>query len=68
MKMEEILLTGISLDEMVRREKNEYAKAWRAKNPDKVRANNRRYWERKALEKMNVGEVNAKNANDGTDL
>ena len=26
-----------------------YAKAWRAKNPDKVRENNRRYWERKAL-------------------
>lgn len=61
-------MTGISLNEMVRREKNEYAKAWRAKNPDKVRANNRRYWERKALEKMNGGEVNAKNANDGTDL
>lgn len=25
-----------------------YAKTWRRKNPDKVRENNRRYWERKA--------------------
>lgn len=28
--------------------RNAYAREWRAKNPDKVRANNKRYWERKA--------------------
>lgn len=28
--------------------RNAYARAWRAKNPDKVRTNNKRYWERKA--------------------
>ena len=30
----------------------EYARAWRRKNPDKVREINRRYWERKALERL----------------
>jgi hypothetical protein len=29
---------------------NEYHRKWRRKNPDKVRARNRRYWERKALQ------------------
>lgn len=28
--------------------RNAYAREWRAKNKEKVRANNRRYWERKA--------------------
>ena len=28
--------------------KREYMKQWRAKNKEKVAANNRRYWERKA--------------------
>ena len=32
-----------------------YAKAWRAKNPDKVRENNRRYWERKAQQAASEG-------------
>ncbi len=32
-----------------------YAKAWRAKNPDKVRENNRRYWERKAHQQLETG-------------
>lgn len=30
--------------------RNAYAKAWRAKNKDKIREANRRYWERKAAE------------------
>ena len=30
-----------------------YTKAWRRKNPDKVRENNRRYWERKAQQAAN---------------
>ena len=28
--------------------RREYQRGWRRKNKDKVRANNRRYWERKA--------------------
>ncbi len=27
-----------------------YARAWRAKNKDKVREQNRKYWEKKALQ------------------
>lgn len=29
--------------------RREYQREWRAKNKDKVAANNRRYWEKKAL-------------------
>ena len=29
--------------------RREYARQWRKRNPDKVRENNRRDWERKAL-------------------
>lgn len=35
----------------------EYARQWRRKNPDKVRENNRRYWEKKAAQ-ANGGEEN----------
>lgn len=38
--------------ELVRRERNRYAKEWRKNNPEKVAANNRRYWQRKALERL----------------
>ncbi|MGM9670448.1 MAG: phosphatase [Oscillospiraceae bacterium] len=41
-----------NLDEIIRREKAEYAREWRSKNPDKVRENNRKYWERRALKKI----------------
>lgn len=37
--------------EAARREaQRQYQRAWRAKNPDKVREKNRRYWEKKGLE------------------
>ncbi len=32
-------------------ERREYFRQWRAKNKDKVRENNRRYWERRAAKK-----------------
>ena len=37
-----------------------YDKAWRAKNRDKVKARNERYWEKKAaeLKKLQKGEAN----------
>lgn len=40
--------------QMVREERNRYAKEWREKNPEKVAAANRRYWERKALARRAV--------------
>lgn len=43
-------MTEKEIAELVRQEKARYAREWRAKNPDKVRENNRRYWERKAME------------------
>ena len=36
--------------------RREYQREWRRKNKDKVKANNRRYWERKA-QKEAVSEV-----------
>lgn len=45
-------MTEKQIMELVRKERNRYAKEWRDKNPDKVAANNRRYWERKALERL----------------
>ena len=32
---------------LVKTERNEYARAWRRKNPDKVKAANERYWEKR---------------------
>lgn len=36
------------LDEQARAARAEYSRQWRAKNKDKVRENNRRYWQRRA--------------------
>ena len=51
---EERKCKGMAKNELSVTEKavrNAYMKAWRAKNRDKVKANNMRYWQRKA-EKM----------------
>lgn len=40
------------IEALVREMKREYLRKWRAANKDKVKENNRRYWEKKALEKM----------------
>lgn len=45
-------MTEKEMDELVRAEQNRYAREWRKKNPEKVAANKRRYWERKALERL----------------
>lgn len=37
------------IQELVREERRRYAREWRAKNKDKVSANNHRYWVKKAL-------------------
>lgn len=52
MKEEEIL-------ELIREERRRYAKEWRAKNPEKVQAANRRYWEKRVLARAKTRECNA---------
>ena len=39
------------LNKQAREAKNEYYRRWRAKNPEKVKESNRKYWERKARER-----------------
>ena len=39
------------IEELARQERLEYFKQWRANNKDKVRATNKRYWEKRALNK-----------------
>lgn len=40
-----------TLEESARKERLEYYRQWRAKNKDKVRESNLRYWERRAAKK-----------------
>lgn len=44
-------MAEITLEERAREERREYYRQWRAKNPDKVKENNRRYWEKRAAKK-----------------
>lgn len=41
-----------TLEALAREEKRDYARDWRARNPDKVREANKRYWERRARKRM----------------
>lgn len=41
-----------------REAKNKYLREWRRKNPDKVRAANNRYWEKKAAKVENAEGTN----------
>lgn len=41
-------MSEMQLKEKALELRREYQREWRRKNKDKVRANNRRYWERKA--------------------
>lgn len=45
------------IQEIARLERNAYKRRWRAKNPDKVKASNERYWERKAEKKVREEET-----------
>ena len=40
------------IQELIREERRRYAREWRAKNPDKVKAACQRYWKKKALERQ----------------
>lgn len=44
-------MAEMTLEERAREERREYFRQWRAKNRDKVRENNRLYWERRAAKK-----------------
>ena len=44
-------LKGDELQDLARLERNRYAREWRAKNKDKVKETNARYWARRALKK-----------------
>ena len=37
----------MTIEEKAREERREYFRQWRAKNRDKVKESNRRYWERR---------------------
>ena len=45
-------MTEQKINELISEEKRRYAREWRAKNKDRVRETNRRYWEKRALEHM----------------
>lgn len=42
----------MNVDELVKKERREYYRKWRAENKDKVRENNARYWKKRALKKL----------------
>ena len=44
-------MAEMTLEERAREERREYFRQWRARNPEKVRENNRRYWEKRAAMK-----------------
>ena len=44
-------MAATTLEERAAEERRQYYRQWRAKNKDKVRENNRRYWERRATKK-----------------
>ena len=46
----------VTLSDQAKAAKREYHRAWRARNKDKVREINRRYWEKKAAEKAKVND------------
>ena len=55
-------MAGRNMNEEARNARNAYYRAWRAKNPDKVRKSNERYWSKKAAEMSAVGEEVEHNA------
>jgi len=52
-----------SVQEQIRQAKNKYAREWRARNRDKVKASNERYWARKAAK---AAEQEADNGREST--
>lgn len=44
--------TEKEIQEMAREERNRYAREWRAKNKDRVRETNQRYWLKRAMKML----------------
>ena len=42
----------MTIEEKAKELRNRYHREWRAKNPEKVRARNKRYWEKKAAKAL----------------
>ena len=60
-------VTDAEVREAVNAYRRNYMKEWRKKNPDKVRANQRRYWERKVLEARRAAEQSEGGVSDGNE-
>lgn len=52
-------MAATTLEKRAAEERREYYRQWRAKNKDKVRESNRRYWERRAAKKAAEAEQEA---------
>lgn len=52
------------IEALAREMKREYFRKWRAANKDKVKENNRRYWEKKALKKRRQNNGYSPHEND----
>ena len=48
-------MKNINLEELIAQERREYFRTWRAANKEKTAKHRRRYWEKKALEKLQEG-------------
>jgi len=59
-------LNQAEIDEMARQERNRYFREYRARNPEKVKEANRRYWAKRAAKLRAVKEVSnhAENADN----
>ena len=59
------------IDDLANAERRAYHKAWRAANPDKVKLQNKKYWrkraEQKLFEQQTVNTNIAKNADHNTE-
>jgi hypothetical protein len=50
-------MTKEQVHELVLQEKREYARNWRLKNKDRVKEINRRYWNKKAIQRQAGGDT-----------
>ena len=59
-------MTDAGLREIARQERNRYFREYRARNPEKVKETNRRYWAKRAAKHSAEKEVSnhAENAHD----
>ena len=46
-----------NIDEVVKNERREYYRKWRAANKDKVRQHNRNYWKKRAMKRKQEEEA-----------